>query len=421
MRIVYLNPCGKMGGAETSLREVLAGVRAAEPQWELCLVLGEDGPMAEVARALNVEVFTAPFPAALARIGDAESSRLKAIGSLVPATGATAIYYGKLAKLLRQLQPDLIHTNGFKMHLLGAWTRPPKTPVIWHIHDYISTRPLMHRLLRRYKKDCAAAIVNSRSVAGDVRSVLPDLKITPIYNAVDLDVYGPGGRRADLEALSGLPPAAPDTVRVGLVATFARWKGHKTFLQALALLPREAKVRGYIIGGPIYQTNGSQWSMAELEREAAELGLGNRVGFTKFQPDTAPLMRSLDIVVHASTKPEPFGMVIIEGMACGKAVIASQAGGASEIIVDGENALAHEPGDAPGLMRQILRLAGDSALRKRLGQAGRKAAESHYNRERLAKEVLATYRSLSGASRVDHSGSAGREADATVLAAHGND
>ena len=68
MRIVYLNPSGRLGGAETSLRELLASIRAAEPGWELWLVLGEDGPLAAIARDLGVRVFVKPFPPALARL-----------------------------------------------------------------------------------------------------------------------------------------------------------------------------------------------------------------------------------------------------------------------------------------------------------------------------------------------------------------
>ena len=71
MRIVYLNPCGKLGGAETSLREILASVRASQPEWELWLVLGEDGPLARIARNLGVQVIIRPFPAGLGRLGDA--------------------------------------------------------------------------------------------------------------------------------------------------------------------------------------------------------------------------------------------------------------------------------------------------------------------------------------------------------------
>jgi glycosyltransferase involved in cell wall biosynthesis len=394
VRIVYLNPGGRLGGAETSLRELLSSVRAAEPGWELWLVLGEDGPLAGIARDLGVRVLVKPFPPALARLGD--TGRWAAVVGLVRAAVATGRYAHGLAGWLSKIEPDMIHTNGFKMHLLGAWTRPRRSPLIWHIHDYVSPRRLMRRLLWPFRKACSVAIVNSKSVAQDLERVLPGLRIVPIYNAIDLERFSPAGDRLDLDAQAGLAPAAAGTIRVGLISTFARWKGHKVFLEALARLSPGLPVRGYIIGGPIYQTDGSQWSAPELHQEADRLGLAGKVGFTGFLENAPAAMRSLDIIVHASTQPEPFGMVIVEGMACSKAVVASQGGGAAELFTDGENALGHPPGDAGALARQIERLSRDQPLRNKLGKSGRATAELHYHGQRLASELLDLYREVAG-------------------------
>jgi len=383
-----------LGGAETSLLEILASLRAAAPDWELWLVLGEDGPLAEEARSLGVRVLLEHFPPALARLGDSQTGPLALLAQLARAAVASVRYKIRLARVVKSLHPDVIHSNGFKMHLLGAWTRPGRTPLAWHIHDYVSTRRLASRLLCLSQRASNVAIANSQSVAADLRTLMPDLPIVPIYNAIDLDRFSTAGTKLDLDSLSGLPPAEPGTIRVGLLATFARWKGQQVFLRALARLAPEVPIRGYIIGGPIYQTNGSQWSRQELEEQARSLGLERKVGFTGFVRDTPAALRSLDIAVHASTAPEPFGMVIIEAMACGKAVIAAQAGGASELFTDGENALGHAPGDEAGLARQILRLVDDRELRERLGKAGRRAAETHFHGKRLAQELLAVYRKV---------------------------
>jgi glycosyltransferase involved in cell wall biosynthesis len=109
-------------------------------------------------------------------------------------------------------------------------------------------------------------------------------------------------------------------------------------------------------------------------------------------------MRALDIVVHASTQPEPFGLVIAEGMATGRAVIASEAGGALELIETEINALGHPPGDAAQLAERITRLAADQNMRARLGAAGRATAVERFNRARLATELIPLYRAalLSG-------------------------
>ena len=165
-------------------------------------------------------------------------------------------------------------------------------------------------------------------------------------------------------------------------------------LGALALLPADLPVRGYIVGGALYQTAGSQLNLQDLSALAGELKLNGRVGFTGFVHDPAAAMRALDIVVHASIEPEPFGRVIVEGMACGRAVIASRAGGVVEIINEGTDALGHKPGDANMLADCIKQLVLDKDLRARLGLAGRRTAELRFDRQRLAGELLPLYQRL---------------------------
>jgi len=380
-----------MGGAETSLRELLANVRSREPGWDLRLIVGSDGPLVEIARQLGLQVTVAALPPLLARLGDG-GRRAAAFGQQLGAIAATVRYVRELAALLRAIQPDIVHTNGLKMHVLGACALPRGAALVWHIHDYVSARPMMRRLLRLFTGRCATAVANSASVCSDLRSLYPQLKVTAVYNAVDLKRFAPAGRQLDLDGLCGLPAAAAGTVRIGLVATFAHWKGHKIFLEALSRLGSAAPVRGYIIGGPIYQTSGSQWQMQELQEEARKLGVSERVGFTGFLEDTPAAMRSLHIAVHASTRPEPFGMAIIEAMACGKPVIVSRAGGALELFQDEGTALGHTPGDAADLARQIARLVENPDLRVRLGEAARAAVALNFPGQRLAAELTAVYR-----------------------------
>lgn len=400
MKITFLNSSGEMGGAERSLYDLLASLRAARPGWELTLIVPHHGALSEKAAALGVGVVAVRFPPALSRLGDAGAggpagrrvSRGQLFINLLAAAPGVALYLLKLRGVLRRIGPDVVHANGLKAHVLSVWARPG-APVVWHVHDYVGRRPLMSRLLRKYSRRCAAAVVNSRSVGEDLRSVCGEgLKTFTLYNAVDLETFSPGGEQLNLDAMAGLPPAAPGTVRVGLLATMARWKGHETFLKSLSLLPGETRVRGYIIGGPIYRTRGSQFSLKELRELAGRLGLGGRVGFTGFVENSAAAIRSLDVLVHASTEPEPFGLVVVEGMACGLPVIASRAGGAAEILSMGDGPLGHAPGDPGELSSQIDRLAGDAELRAQSGRAGRSTAERCFDRARLAGALAAIYR-----------------------------
>jgi glycosyltransferase involved in cell wall biosynthesis len=243
------------------------------------------------------------------------------------------------------------------------------------------------------------AIANSKSVAADLKKVCgEDLLVEIIYNGVDVEQFSPVGPKLDLDALSGFAPAPPETIRVGILATLARWKGHQTFLHALSLIPPGVPVRAYVMAGALYQTNGSQHSLEELKSLAEKLGLTHKVGFTGFLAEPACAMRALDIVVHASTQPEPFGLVIAEGMACGRAVIASDAGGAAEVFETDINALGHPPGDAARLAESISLLASDPGLRARLGAAGRATAERRFSRARLATELIPIYRRAMKAS-----------------------
>jgi glycosyltransferase involved in cell wall biosynthesis len=403
VNIVFLSPAGQLGGAEAALCEMLAGLRETQPAWSLRLIVASEGPLASRISSLGIAVDVLPFPPALARLGDwslGEGIRPKAVllARCAAAALPTLAYLRRLRRALRAHAPAIVHTNGLKMHLLGAWARPRGAVVVWHFHDYAGRRVLMARLLRRSQHRCAAIVANSRSVADDARSVCAAVKVHPVWNAVDLVRFSPSGPSLDLDALAGLPPAGEGVVRVGLVATFARWKGHDTFLKALALLPRSLHVRGYVIGGPIYETAGSQVTMDDLRRQAAALGIADRVGFTGFVEDSSAAIRALDLVVHASTDPEPFGLVIAEAMACGKAVVVSQAGGAIELTEPGTNALTHLPGDVPALAARVEELARDCRLRQRLGAAGRATAERCFTRTRMALELTPIYETLAAAN-----------------------
>lgn len=400
MRIVYLSPSGKLGGAEKVLLDVLTNLRESHPDWKLKLIVATPGPLAERASSLGVETSVLPFPPRLVALGDAAgfgslTARLRIVAKLCVVGFDVARHVRALRAQIAMFAPDVIHSNGFKTHVLAGWARPPRTPVIWHIHDYIRQRFVSSRLLRSQAGKCSAAIVISTSVAEDAASVLgPRAAIYVVPNGVDLDHYSPHGPPLSLHRLAGLPPTPPGTLKVGLIASFARWKGHDVFLRALAELPASVAVRGYVVGGPLYDTAGSECTMEELAATVDRLRLRGRVGFVGFVDDAAAAMRGLDVVVHASTHAEPFGLVIIESMATGRPVIASLAGGVREIVTAEETALVHAPGDWQGLRDCIVRLADDASLRERLAKAGRAAVERQFDRRRVAAALVPIYRSL---------------------------
>ena len=401
MRVAFLSVSAGMGGSETSLLELLRGLRRLAPSWRAVLVVPREGPLASRAREAGAEVRVVPLPDALARFGESGAPRglARRGAALVAAARSLRGYVRVLRDTIEAIDPDVVHTNGFKVHVAAAQAIGGRRPLVWHVHEYVTPRPLSRRLLRANVAHVSAIVTNSASVAADVRAAVGErCPVATVLNAVDLSEFAPAGALADLAALSGLPPAAPGSVSVGLVGTFGRWKGHETFLRAIATLAGDQpSLRPYIVGGALYDTAGSQFSMTELRQLAASAGLAGRVGFTGFVDRPATALRALDVVVHASTQPEPFGLVIAEAMACGRALVASGAGGAAEIVTDGVDALTHAPGDVAALASAIRRLASDAALRGRLGRAGRKRAERDFDPDVFTRSLMKVYEDAAAA------------------------
>jgi glycosyltransferase involved in cell wall biosynthesis len=397
MRIALVSVSGQLGGSEAVLLQLVGEINRLRSSWDVRLVSLMEGPLVDRAKALDAGVHVVPMPRSVASLGE-WGGRRRALGllsSVATAAGDLRVYQRQFSDALGAIDPDVVHTNGFKAHVMAA-RMSTRALRLWHIHEYVSSRPVTRRLLRRYGSHPDLVVANSLSVANDVTCVVKGRLRRPvrvIHNGVDLDRFRTEGPAADLDAICGLPRAEAGTVRVGLVATFARWKGHDTFLRAMARLDH-VPVRGYIIGGALYDTAGSQWSLEQLRAEVDALGLGSRVGFTGFQPDMPAFVRALDVVVHASNEPEPFGLAILEGMASGKAVVTTGMGGAGEIVEHDHTAVVHAAGDPHALAMAIERLAADAALRARLGSAARAAAEQRFSAARFGEAFVSLYEAV---------------------------
>jgi glycosyltransferase involved in cell wall biosynthesis len=421
VRILFLNVSAALGGAERVLLDMLASLRRAAPAVELHVAVPAPGPLVERAAGLGVRVHLLPMPEQLAEMGDSalrESGRWRAALGLVHAAlrGSLAAwtYAGQLRRLVAAVRPDVVHSNSIKFHLLTALARLRDVLVVWHVHDFLSRRPLMRRGLRWLSGATHGAIAISGAVGRDATAVLPRLRVAVIANGVDTERFAPGpGNGAWLDRLAGLRPASADTVRVGLVATYARWKGQDVFLEAATRVVQERvgwPLRFYVIGGPIYQTRGSQWTEEELRSRAVALTRMGAGGFVAFQEDTVAVYRALDIVVHASTQPEPFGLTIAEAMSCGRPVIVARAGGAAELFTEDHDALGVPAGDAAALAAVLQTLLADPPHRARLAANARVTAMRAFSRDRLGPELLAAYASFRAANHVQPQvGDLGRE------------
>lgn len=412
MRVLFLNPGGSLGGAERCLLDLVASLRADAAAGPLAigLVAGGEGPLAAAAEALGARVFTLPLSKRLAAVGD---SALVREGGVTPRGGAPAVaafvrrlaggsleaplYAARLRRVVREFAPTIVHSNGIKMHVLAA-VIGVGAPLVWHVRDFIGARPLVSGVMGALAPRAAVAVAISNAVAEDARLVLPKLPVAVVHDAIDTHAFSPAGPTADLDALAASEPAPPGTLRVGLVATYARWKGHEVFLRAAqALEARRARekvpaARYYVIGGPIYDTAASQFGEDELRTMAAGLEVSGAVRFVPFQRDVEKVFRALDVVVHASSRPEPFGRTIAEAMATGKPVVASRESGAAELFADGVDAIASPARDPGALADAIGGLLAAPNRREAIGRAARATAVRRFSRERLAQQVLGVYR-----------------------------
>ncbi|MBV8572709.1 MAG: glycosyltransferase, partial [Acidobacteriaceae bacterium] len=171
MKVLYLNPSGQLGGAETSLLTLVEGRRRERREFRPIVVTTEEGPFTRRCAELEIPHLILPLPMALECVGDAEEQDGhwgNRVARLLCCSSDFIRFAAGIRKLLHRVRPDIIHTNGFKMHIACAWALGgpnAEAAVVGHIHDYVSNRPLAGRLLRTVSNRFSWFIANSRSVA----------------------------------------------------------------------------------------------------------------------------------------------------------------------------------------------------------------------------------------------------------------
>jgi len=257
-----------------------------------------------------------------------------------------------------------------------------RVPVVWHVRDRVASDYLPARAVRLVH---AAERLLADAVVVDTDTVRATLARPDRAHVVP----SPITRHA-----SAAHAAAPGGgLRVGMVARIAPWKGQDVFLDAFArAFPHADDVRAVLVGAPLFGADEEEYER-RLHRRVEELGIGDRVEFRGFRDDVAAELDTLDVLVHASVLPEPFGLAVVEGMAAGLTVVASDAGGPTEVIVHDANGLLYPPGDAGALASALRRVAGDTELRHRLGAAARESAGA-FTPDAVATRVLGVYDTL---------------------------
>ncbi len=222
----------------------------------------------------------------------------------------------------------------------------------------------------------------SRSAQSTLSKLRPSVPNALMYNGTPVREVTDTDARAARRELN----VAEEEILVGVFGRLQRWKGQDVFVKAAAEVARaRPTARFVVVGGSVF---GLEQEFADgLRRSAERLGLADRLTFTGFRTDVARLMAACDIVCHTSRVPEPFGLVVVEAMGLGRATIASEGGGPSEIITPDSGILV-PPDDPDALARAIIGLIDDPTGRRTLGDRARERARREFSMEKMAATLL---------------------------------
>ena len=271
-----------------------------------------------------------------------------------------------------------MHTNSLKAGVYGSLAaKAAGVPVVWHVRDRIAEdylpRPAV-RLVRRLIRHLPDGVIANSTATletlgtaggrGSLRWVIPDsveLSTHPRHRDRPARRSGcSGGSRRGRARISSCAPSPT---------------------------PSPTAERAVLVGAAMF---GEESYERELRDLAARLGIAERVEFRGFREDVWRELASFDVLVHASVTPEPFGQVVLEGMAAGLPVIAPDEGGPATVIADGETGRLFRSRDASSLAAAMRALREDPAERERLGAAARRAAE-RYHPDAIAEQLEQVY------------------------------
>lgn len=367
-RVLFLDHVGSLGGAELALLDVVAAYRDTST-----VALFADGPLRQRLERAGARVEVIEGGQALQAVR--RETRWPGMDAV---SGALS-----LAMRVRALARDhhCIHANSQKAFAIGCLAGSlARRPVVWDLNDLLIPE---HFSRLNIRMDVALAnTVASRVIANSHASADalvaqggPRDKIRVVHQGIDKAPFD-AVTSADLMALRQELQLGPVPL-IGLFGRLCRWKGQHVALEALASVPDAHLL---LVGEALF---GEQPYELLLRRRSEELGVADRVHFLGFRSDIPRLMRFVDVVLHTSTAPEPFGRVIVEGMLARRPVIATRAGGVSEILEQGITGWMVAPGDA-GELARVLRLVLDDRLTtERVALAGRAAAETRFTVEAM--------------------------------------
>lgn len=261
-------------------------------------------------------------------------------------------------------------------------------PCVAHLRDF----EVVHPITRLYAKLIDRHVAISEAIKDNLlRLGVAADRISIVHDAINLAEFD---SEIDCRYLPDEFGLGPDQLKFGLFGRVIDWKGTREFLLAAQMvIDKIPTAHGFIVGGA---SDGDEDYYREMLSLAKELGLAGKVTFTGYRKDIPALMKFMDLIVHASIRAEPFGMVLIEGMAMGKPVVATRAGGPLDIVVDGETGYLVPVGDVAALGGAVTRLLQDNGLRNRMGIKGKQKVANEFSSQRYARQMEEVYQELAG-------------------------
>lgn len=368
--VLFVSHTGVLGGAE----RVLLGVAGGHVPRGTALLFA-DGPLRTQLQARGVPCAVVADAPDLSRVRrDAPLLR-----AALPAVRGMIRVARRVAEASRHA--DVVYVNSQKAFVVSAFAAfARRRALLWHLHDILDSDHFGRMQIRLVVKlaNLAADAVVVPSAAAEAAFVAAggraDL-VRVVHNGVDLPVVAQATPRAEL----GLPGGP----LLGVFSRIARWKGQHVAVAATALLPG---VHLLLVGGPQF---GEDSYLAELREQVAMLGIADRVTMMGHREDVATLMRAVDVCVHPSVSAEPFGLTVVEAMACGLPVVAARNGAIPEIIDDGSDGLLVEPGEPEALADALRGLLADAVTARRLGDRARQTARERFSQPRTAAAAAA--------------------------------
>jgi len=297
-------------------------------------------------------------------------------------------------QVIRENKIDLIHTHNNlpegKSEIIAA--RLTGVPCILHSHGY-SMMTFFDIFFARFVD---TFIFISKDVEQyHIDKGKPHAKAAIIHNGVDLSQFT---RYYDAAQVRKEFHCKPDEPLIGLIGRIDWWKGHDYFLEAIAQVANQIPDLKAMIIGEIGQLNRNYYRNRQYFNKLHSLmnflGLKEKVIFTGLRNDVPRLMAALDVVVHASSQPEPFGLVVIEGMAAGKPVVATAAGGVLDIIQDRVNGLLVPCKDSKAMARAIIKILSNRDEAEQIGNAARRHVVQKFTIQHQVASVQNLYDSL---------------------------